>query len=156
MTKKVVKLSVDEDVLDDAKNCIPNLSQFFTECLKYYLGKEEATYNIVKDEKILEEIGKLQVKLYMNKTKFNMEEELKKAEEFEKDKAWRFLWMKYEKTLMPEETLINNAIEATGLNRDTLEDMLDSLYSAINFEDLIIDTEYWSNIEKWYNKRNME
>lgn len=156
MTKERVNISIEKELMEKVRQNIPNLSSFVEEALNHYFGYANGTIPIGDIQELTSQIGKLQLQIELINKSFDLEEERKKAEEFEKDKAWRFLWMKYEKTLMPEETLINNAMEATGLNRDTLEDMLDSLYSAINFEDLIIDTEYWSNIEKWYNKKNME
>ena len=58
MTKKDLKLTIEENILEKAKKTIPNLSEFFEECLKYYLGEANGMYPIIKDQEILDNIGK--------------------------------------------------------------------------------------------------
>ena len=148
MTKKDLKLTIEENILEKAKKTIPNLSEFFEECLKYYLGEANGMYPIIKDQEILDNIGKLQAKLYMNKQNFNIEENIKAAEEFEKDKAWRFLWNDYRVRLIPDETLMTSAVKELGIDEDTLEDILDEVYEAKDS----IDTDSWKTVYEWYNK----
>ena len=148
MTKKDLKLTIEENILEKAKKTIPNLSEFFEECLKYYLGEANGMYPIIKDQEILDNIGKLQAKLYMNKQNFNIEENIKAAEEFEKDKAWRFLWNDYRIRLIPDETLMTSAVKELGIDEDTLEDILDEVYEAKDS----IDTDSWKTVYEWYNK----
>jgi hypothetical protein len=148
MTKKDLKLTIEENILEKAKKTIPNLSEFFEECLKYYLGEANGMYPIIKDQEILDNIGKLQAKLYMNKQNFNIEENIKAAEEFEKDKAWRFLWNDYRVRLIPDETLMTSAVKELGIDEDTLEDILDEVYEAKDS----IDTDSWKTVYEWYKK----
>jgi hypothetical protein len=148
MTKKDLKLTIEENILEKAKKTIPNLSEFFEECLKYYLGESNGMYPIIKDQEILDNIGKLQAKLYMNKQNFNIEENIKAAEEFEKDKAWRFLWNDYRIRLIPDETLMTSAVKELGIDEDTLEDILDEVYEAKDS----IDTDSWKTVYEWYKK----
>lgn len=148
MTKKDLKLTIEENILEKAKKTIPNLSEFFEECLKYYLGEANGMYPIIKDQEILDNIGKLQAKLYMNKQNFNIEENIKAAEEFEKDKSWRFLWNDYRVRLIPDETLMTSAVKELGIDEDTLEDILDEVYEAKDS----IDTDSWKTVYEWYNK----
>ena len=46
MSKKDLKITIDEKVLEKGKNAIPNLSAFFEECLKHYLGYADGTIAI--------------------------------------------------------------------------------------------------------------
>ena len=46
MSKKDLKITIDEKVLENGKNAIPNLSAFFEECLKHYLGYADGTIAI--------------------------------------------------------------------------------------------------------------
>jgi hypothetical protein len=148
MTKKDLKLTIEENILEKAKKTIPNLSEFFEECLKYYLGEANGMYPIIKDQEILDNIGKLQAKLYMNKQNFNIEENIKAAEEFEKDKAWRFLWNDYRVRLIPDETLMASAVKELGIDEETLEDILDEVYEARDS----VDTDSWNTVYDWYKK----
>ena len=46
MTKKDLKITIEEEILQKAKNHIPNLSGFVEECLKHYLGYADGTVPI--------------------------------------------------------------------------------------------------------------
>ena len=148
MSKKRQDFTIDEEVLENAKKHIPNLSNFVEECLKHYLGYVNGTMPIVSDLDILDQIGKLQVKLFILNENFDAEESRKQAEEFEKDKAWRFRWNDYRIRLVPDELLMQTAVKELGIDEDTLEDILDEVFE--NKED--VDTEHWSNVYEWYQK----
>ena len=148
MTKKSLKISIEEDLLEDAKNHIPNLSNFVEECLKHYLGYANGTMPIVSDLDILNKIGKLQVELFLLNENYDAEESRQKAENFEKDKAWRFLWNDYRIRLVPDELLMNTAVQELGIDEDTLEDILDEVFENKDQ----VDTEHWENVYEWYKK----
>ena len=148
MTKKVIKLSVEEDVLEKAKNQIPNLSAFFEECLKHYFGYADGTFPIGNINEITEKIGKLQVDLFLINQNYDMETAMKEAENFEKDKAWRFLWNDYRIRLIPDEQLLQNAVEVLSIDSETLEDLLDELFEVKGE----VDTEEWNTVYEWYSK----
>ena len=147
MTKKVIKLSVDEEVLETAKNQIPNLSAFFEECLKHYFGYANGTFPIGDINDITDKIGKLQVELFLINENYDVEESKERAENFEKDKAWRFLWNDYMIKLIPDERLLSEAVEVLGIDAETLEDLLDELYEVKD----TVDTDEWSNVKEWYD-----
>ena len=148
MTKIRTTLTIEEEVYEKAKKRIPNLSEFLEECLKYYFGLADGMMPITNDQEILDEIGKLQAKLFINKQNFDVEESIKRAENFEKDKAWRFLWNDYFRNLIPDKTLLANAVEVLGVDEDTLEDLLDEVYEAKDQ----IDTDEWTTVKEWYDK----
>lgn len=148
MTKKTIGLSIDENILQKAKKEIPNLSEFLEECLKHYFGYANGTFPIGNINDITTKIGKLQVELFLINQNYDTETAIKEAEEFEKDKAWRFLWNDYRIKLIADEMLMENAVKELGIDEDTLEDLLDELYET----DEDVDTDSWSNVIEWYNK----
>ena len=148
MTKVRTTLTIDENIYEKAKNQIPNLSEFLEECLKYYFGLVDGMMPIINDQELLDEIGKLQAKLYISKQNFDVGESIKRAENFEKNKAWRFLWNDYYRRLIPDKNLMATAVEVLGIDEDTLEDLLDEVYEAKDS----IDTDEWSNVKEWYDK----
>ena len=148
MSKKQLILTIDEDVIKQAKNHIPNISGFVEECLKHHLGLANGTYPIAKDLDILDQISKLQVQLFILNENYDVEESRQRAEEFEKDKAWRFLWNDYRARLIPDETLLASAVNELGIDEETLEDILDEVFEAKDS----VDTDSWSKVYEWYNK----
>ena len=148
MTKKRVEISIEEDILQKAKNNIPNLSAFFEECLKHYFGYANGTFPIGNINDISQQIGKLQVELFLINQNYDMETAMKEAEDFEKGKAWRFLWNDYRVRLIPDEMLMANAVKELEIDEETLEDLLDELYEAKDN----VDTENWNAVYEWYKK----
>lgn len=148
MTKKTIGLSIDENILQKAKKEIPNLSEFLEECLKHYFGYANGTFPIGNINDITTKIGKLQVELFLINQNYDTETAIKEAEEFEKDKAWRFLWNDYRIKLIADEMLMENAVKELEIDEDTLEDLLDELYETKDE----VDTDSWDNVLEWYNK----
>lgn len=148
MTKERANISIEKTLLEKAKNEIPNLSGFIEECLKHYFGYANGTFPIGNINEITNKIGKLQVDLFLINENYDVEESRKKAENFEKDKAWRFLWNDYRIRLIPDERLLAEAVEKLSVDEETLEDVLDEVYEAKDS----IDTNEWDTVFKWYNK----
>ena len=148
MTKERVNISIEKTLLEKAKNEIPNLSGFIEECLKHYFGYANGTFPIGNINEITNKIGKLQVDLFLINENYDVEESRKKAENFEKDKAWRFLWNDYRIRLIPDERLLAEAVEKLSVDEETLEDVLDEVYEAKES----IDTNEWDTVYEWYKK----
>ena len=152
MSKKSLKISIEEEVLEKAKKHIPNLSGFVEECLKHYFGYADGIFPIGNVNEITEKIGKLQVELFLINQNYDAEESRKKTENIEKDKAWRFLWNDFKPTLIPDETLLEKAIEVLGINGEELEDILDWVYIT----DINVNTNSWQEVLKAYNENKDE
>ena len=148
MTKKSLKISIEEEILEKAKKHIPNLSGFVEECLKHYFGYADGIFPIGNVNEITDKIGKLQVELFLINQNYDAEESRKKTENIEKDKAWRFLWNDFRPTLIPDETLLEKAIETLEMNKEELEDILDWVYLT----DVKVDTNSWQEVLKAYNE----
>ena len=148
MTKKQLILTIDEEIIKKAKKTIPNISGFVEECLKQYLGIGNNLAPTSKMSELVETISKSQLELYLINERGNIEEAREKAEEFEKDKAWRFLWNDYRVRLIPDKTLMASAVKELGIDEETLEDILDEVYEARDS----VDTDSWNTVYDWYKK----
>lgn len=148
MTKERVNISIDSELLKKAKKHIPNLSGFVEECLRYYLGYAEGTIPVGNINEIADKIGKLQVELFLINQNYNAEESMKRVENEEKNKAWRFLWNDYRPRLIPDETLLKKAVEQLEKSEEELEDILDWAYMT----DIKVDTNSWQDVLEKYEK----
>lgn len=152
MSKKSLKISIEEEVLEKAKKHIPNLSGFVEECLKHYFGYADGIFPIGNVNEITDKIGRLQVELFLINQNYNAEESRKNAENEERDKVWRFLWNDFKPSLIPDETLLEKAIEVLGINGEELEDILDWVYIT----DINVNTNSWQEVLKAYNENKDE
>ena len=143
---------VEEEVLEKAKKHIPNLSGFVEECLKHYFGYADGIFPIGNVNEITDKIGRLQVELFLINQNYDAEESRKNAENEERDKAWRFLWNDFKPSLIPDETLLEKAIEVLGINGEELEDILDWVYIT----DINVNTNSWQEVLKAYNENKNE
>lgn len=152
MTKKDLKLTIEDEILEKAKKHIPNLSGFVEECLKHYFGYADGIFPIGNVNEITDKIGRLQVELFLINQNYDVEESRKNAENEERDKAWRFLWNDFKPSLIPDETLLEKAIEVLGINGEELEDILDWVYIT----DINVNTNSWQEVLKAYNENKDE
>ena len=152
MSKKSLKISIEEEVLEKAKKHIPNLSGFVEECLKHYFGYADGIFPIGNINEITDKIGRLQVELFLINQNYDAEESRKNAENEERDKAWRFLWNDFKSSLIPDETLLEKAIEVLGINGEELEDILDWVYIT----DINVNTNSWQEVLKAYTENKDE
>ncbi len=152
MSKKRLELSIEKDILEKAKKHIPNLSGFVEECLKHYFGYADGIFPIGNVNEITDKIGRLQVELFLINQNYDAEESRKNAENEERDKAWRFLWNDFRPSLIPDETLLEKAIEVLGINGEELEDILDWVYIT----DVKVDTNSWQEVLKAYTENKDE
>ena len=148
MTKKQLILTIDEDVVDKAKKQIPNISGFVETCLKQYLGIGNGLVPTNKMSELVDTISKSQLELYLMNERENIEETKERAENFERDKAWRFLWNDYRIRLIPDERLLAEAVEVLKIDEETLEDILDEVFEAKDN----VDTDEWATVKEWYDK----
>ena len=152
MSKKRLELTIEKDILEKAKKHIPNLSGFVEECLKHYFGYADGIFPIGNVNEITDKIGRLQVELFLINQNYDAEESRKNAENEERDKAWRFLWNDFKPSLIPDETLLEKAIEVLGINGEELEDILDWVYIT----DINVNTNSWQEVLKAYNENKNE
>ena len=152
MSKKRLEVSIEKDILEKAKKHIPNLSGFVEECLKHYFGYADGIFPIGNVNEITDKIGRLQVELFLINQNYDAEESRKNAENEERDKAWRFLWNDFKPSLIPDETLLEKAIEVLEINGEELEDILDWVYIT----DINVNTNSWQEVLKAYTENKDE
>lgn len=153
MTKKDVTLSIEENLLKNAKKQIPNLSAFFEECLKNYMGMVNGLYPTAKYKEMLDEIGRIQTKLYLMNQNFDFEKAQKEIEDEKLNKALRGVWFEYSKTLLPEGDAFENALSVLNVDAETLEDMLD--FADMNRDELGLNFT-WSKLCEMYENEEVE
>ena len=149
MTKKNINVTIEVELLKEAREQIPNISSFFESCLRNYLN---GTFPVSDANKILQQIGQLQVDLYLLNQNNDVKQKIKDKENLEKDKAWRFLWNDYNTRLILDDGLMEKAIEVLGMDAGTLEEILD----WVLLTDVKVDTNYWEGVLKKYNENKDE
>lgn len=149
MTKKDVTLTVEENLLKKAKKQIPNLSAFFEECLKNYMGVLNGLYPTAEYKEMIDEISKIQAKLFILNQNYDYEKAQKEVEDEKVNRALRKLWNEYRKNMIVDEQSMSEALEILPVSAETLEDMLDFAYA--NHEELGLNFT-WSKLYELYEK----
>lgn len=149
MTKKNITITIEMELLKEAKEQIPNISAFVESCLRNYLN---GTFPVSDANRIIQEIGKLQADLYLLNQINDLEQKIKDKQNLEKDKAWRFLWNDYNTKLILDETLMTNAVELLGKDKEELEEILD----WVLLTEIKVDTNYWEDVLIKYNENKDE
>ena len=149
MTKKNITLTIEIELLKEAKEQIPNISSFVECCLRNYL---KGTFPVSDANRIIQQIGKLQADLYLLNQINDLEQKIKDKQNLEKDKAWRFLWNDYNTKLILDETLMTNAVELLGKDKEELEEILD----WVLLTEIKVDTNYWEDVLRKYNENKDE
>ena len=142
--KKDLKITIEESVLKRAKNEIPNLSGFFENCLKYYLGIEQVLYPTNDAQEILDKIKELQLQLFLLNEQGLSEEKLAEEHQEKIDKVWRDLYLKYRDELILSDSLMEEACKILDVDAELLEDMLDCVDDSNQFFNT------WEEVKQWY------
>lgn len=153
MTKKDVTLTVEENLLKKAKKQIPNLSAFFEECLKNYMGVLNGLYPTAEYKEMIDEISKIQAKLFILNQNYDYEKARKEVEDEKVNRALRKLWNEYRKNMIVDEQSMSEALEILPVCAETLEDMLDFAY--VNQEELGLNFT-WSKLYELYENEGVE
>lgn len=129
MTKKKITVSIDSDILEKAKKQMPNISEFFNECLKQYFGLVDGIYPTLEASDIIETIGKSQAKLFILNQSIDVHEKMKQIEDEKINRPFRALWNDYRRRLTMNPELTREFMKAVSIDENTLEDVLDYAYS---------------------------
>ena len=142
--KKNLTITIEENLLAEAKKHIPNLSSFFEECLTHYLGYgDEPIFNVLDAEKELDKIREAQFNLYLLSKETNLQEKQREKQNKEIDKKWRMLVNEYMDTLIYDDTRIDELSKLTDVPSKTIQDLLD--YCFMNQEDSF--NEFYTTME---------
>ena len=150
MTKKAVKLSIEEDLLEAGKKHIPNLSSFFEDVLMYYLGYgEEVKFKVLDAEEELDKIREAQLNLFLLARDTDIDAKQRENEIREIDKKWRVLVNEYIDTLSYDTDAISELSKLCGESSKIICDMLD--YCFMHREDSF--NEFYTTLERAKNER---
>lgn len=126
--KQQLKVSIEEEILKLAKENIPNLSNFFEECLIAYFK-----FTTENDEQRGEELrknwedfhrAKLNIHLLMNVDTEN--KHLEKMQDENKKLAWLGIWKTYKFTETYQTHAMEEAQKVLNLTEEELKEVLDS------------------------------
>jgi hypothetical protein len=144
MTKKNLMLTIDEELLETAKKRVPNMSQFFEECLKQYLGIGNNLIPTSKMNELVETIGKCQLELYLMNERSNIEEAKEKAAKQEINFAWRQLYTEYRDTKTINPVKLERASEVLNVSREELSDIVEVCF--VFSRDNEVDVTEWQEV----------
>ena len=147
--KKKITVSIDEDILEKAKKQMPNISEFFNECLKQYLGLADGIYPTANASDIIENISKSQAKLFILNQSFDVHEKMKLIEDEKINRPFRALWNDYNRRLKFNTELMQDVLKVVNVDEETLEDVLDFAY--FNQDELSLNFS-WEEVYEKYQK----
>ena len=145
--KKDLKITIEESILKRAKNEIPNLSGFFENCLKYYLGIEQVLYPTNDAQEILDKIKELQLQLFLLNEQGLSEEKLAEEQQEKIDTVWRDLYLKYRDEMTVSDDLMRDASQMLNVSVEVLEDVLDCVDDSNKFFNT------WEEVKQWYGDK---
>lgn len=149
--KQTINLSIDEKVLEMAKDNIPNKSQFVEDCFKAYLS-----FLIENEEERGEELrqawndfhrAKLTIHLL---TKVNYEEkDIERVKNEQKTDAWLNCWADYRKIGSTQDYKIEETSKKLNLETNVLKQLLHDTYrEALKDMSKLYIFDNWSYIEE--------
>lgn len=148
--KKKITVSIDEEILKKAKKRMPNISEFFNECLKQYLGLADGIYPSAEASEIIESISKSQAELFILNQSFDVHEQMKLIEDEKINRPFRALWNDYRKKLTFNTELMQDVLNVVNVDESTLEDVLDFAY--FNQDELSLNFSWEEVYEKYQNE----
>jgi hypothetical protein len=151
--KSKITVSIDSEVLEKAKKQMPNISEFFNECLIQYLGLADGIYPTADANDIVNDIGKSQAKLFILNQNYDYEKAKRDVQDEKVNRALRKLWNEYRKNMIVDEQSMSEALEILPVGAETLEDMLDFAYA--NQEELGLNFT-WSKLYELYENEEEE
>ena len=149
ITKKRIELTIEEELLENAKKQIPNISNFFENCLKAYLGLEiNSVFYTSEAQDALNKIKDAQTALYLMTERNDVEENIKKAEKQEINLAWRHLYTEYRDTRTINQDKLKHAVEILGVPAEELIDIVDVCFVFSRNDE--VDVTEWNDVYEKY------
>lgn len=128
MTKKSLKLSIDEDVYDKAKKEINNLSSFVEEAFRFYLGLDNDNRNKeLKMKELSNEINNKQFQRYLIEKSLVNNENNERLFLEEKNRRWRKLWNYYYLYRTYDFDKMSDAIDILGMKEEEIVLVMETL-----------------------------
>ena len=152
MKKARTTLTIDKDLLEKAKQHIPNLSEFIEKCLEQYLGCVNGLYPTAEASDIIQDISKSQAKLFILNESFDVDERMKLIEDEKINRPFRALWNDYRRRLEMNPELTQDVLKVVNVDEETLEDILDFAYE--NMGNLSLNFSWEEVYEKYQQEED--
>ena len=128
MAKKSLKVSIDEDILNNAKKEINNLSSFVEECFRFYLGLDNDNRNKeLKLKELSNEINNKQFQRYLIEKSLVNKENNERLFLEEKNRRWRKLWNYYYLYRTYDFEKMSDAIDILGMKEEEIVLIMETL-----------------------------
>ena len=141
-------LTIDEELLEKAKKQIPNISKFFEECLKNYLGVGKHLVHTSNMQDLIDTISKCQLELYLMNERGNIEEAQEKAAKQEINLAWRQLYTEYRDTRTINQDKLKHAADVLNVGSIELTDIVEVCFVFSRRDG--VDVTEWSEVYENY------
>ena len=148
MTKKRYDISIEEEVMENAKKQIPNISGFVEECLRNYLGMTNGLFNTSNIQQLNETISKCQLEMHMLTQRDNIEEVKLQAEKQEINFAWRQLFTEYRDSKTINQDKLEHASKILNVPPVELSDIIEVCYTF--GRDDGVDVTEWLEVKAAY------
>lgn len=144
--KIALKLSIDENIVKQAKETIPNISRVVEDTLKTMLEtKDSDEFKIKMQIKAEEEqIRRSENKLNILHNQLNMITDFKYGKSKDKEKAWIQVFNSYRSQKMIPDELLKHAVIILGINEDNLVELIEDV--ALDFQGRRLNVD---NVQKW-------
>lgn len=132
MGKKSLKLSIDEFVLKNAKEKIPNLSALVEETLRIHLdSKDSDEYRIRTQLKAQEDsIRRAETQIDVLNSQLKLIRDAKYSDKKEKDRAWRGIYDQMRTSKYYTDEAMDNAVRVLGWDKNRLHDIVEYIVNA--------------------------
>lgn len=128
MAKKSLKVSIDENILDNAKKEINNLSSFVEECFKFYLGLDNDNRNKeLQLKKLSDDINYKQFQRYLIEKSLVNKENNERLFNEEKNLRWRKLWNYYYLYRTYDFERMSECMDILGMKEEEIVSMMETL-----------------------------
>lgn len=149
--KQPLKISIDEDILEQVKNNIPNISEFVEGCFKAYLS-----FAIENEEDRGEELRKAWETFHKAKLDIHLlmkvdyeSQDMERAINKVKTDAWLTVWSDYRRVGSTQEWKIPKAAKKLEITEEELKAVLEStLYRAEMDRTKLYIFDDWKYIEE--------
>ena len=145
--KKVTTINIDEDVLEQAKKEIPNISLFCEGCLKTFLGLDGGIVGNIESE--LSKMKKAQLNIHILSQAEYENKISRDLSSKENNSVWLGIWRNYCNTHQVIPGSLEKASKALGFTSDFLEEMMDTLNTMCSREETVLCDEWTYAFKKY-------
>lgn len=141
MVKKTTTIKLDEDVLQMAREDIPNLSNFIETCLRKYLGLDEE-FNIKQIQDEVNQIKNANLNIHLLSEKQYDDDLINEIAEKKCNDAWIKIWGHYRSSGMYPPRAVLKASKILNVSNVELIQIMKTLKDNLTKEELL-HTDDW-------------